>query len=193
MSSTFAPSARTYAHALLEASGGDAAAVLADLESLVRSIEGNPETWTALCAPTASADAQLKAVEAVSSGSTAQANNLLRVLIEHRRLDETPEIVRAFSELVAEQQGELDVDVTTAVEMDETLRSQIEKQLSASTGRDVRLHTSIDPDIVGGLVLSYGDTRLDASVRGRLDQLRLILQRTTATTTAGDDASATEE
>jgi F-type H+-transporting ATPase subunit delta len=81
---------------------------------------------------------------------------------------------------VREQTGELDVHATTAVELSPDLRSRLEQRLGSSTGRKVTLHASVDPTIIGGLVVRHGDTLVDTSLRGRLEQLRLDLARPSA-------------
>jgi F-type H+-transporting ATPase subunit delta len=107
----------------------------------------------------------------------------LATVIEHGRMTELPDIAAAFRELVRELDGQLDVHVTTAVKLTPELRSRIEQQLSKSTGREVTLHTSVDPAIIGGLIVQHGDTLIDTSLRGRLEQLRLAIASGSLTTT----------
>ena len=75
------------------------------------------------------------------------------------------------------REQQLDVHVTSAIELSDDLRAKLKQRLSSTTGKQVRLHASVDPNIIGGLVVRHGDTLVDTSLRGRLDQLRLALSR----------------
>ncbi len=175
--STESPAATTYARALLEASGADAAAVADELDSLVASIAEHADTWHTLIAPELASTTRRAAVDGISSDAKPCTRNLLRVLVDNGRLAELPGVAQAYRELVKHQLGQLDVRITTAVELPDALRGKLEERLSTSTGKQVTLHTSVDPDIIGGLVVQHGDTLIDTSLRSRLDQLRLQLSR----------------
>ncbi|MCW2928271.1 MAG: synthase subunit delta, partial [Thermoleophilia bacterium] len=99
------------------------------------------------------------------------------VLVDNGRLEEATELAAAYRTLVQEREQQLDVHVTSAIELSDELRAKLEQRLSANTGKQVRLHTSVDPNVIGGLVVRHGDTLVDTSLRGRLDQLRLALSR----------------
>ncbi|HUZ30133.1 MAG TPA: ATP synthase F1 subunit delta [Solirubrobacteraceae bacterium] len=98
--------------------------------------------------------------------------NFLEALIERHRM---PVIFRArtqFHALWEDERKLLDVDVTTAVEMDEAAVQSIGQRVQQQTGRTVELSSQVDPDILGGIVLRVGNLILDASIRHRLEQLR---------------------
>jgi F-type H+-transporting ATPase subunit delta len=71
----------------------------------------------------------------------------------------------------------LPVQVTSAVELDEAVTRQIGEEIGRQTGRKVELTTTVDPDVLGGLVLRVGNSILDASIRTRLDRLRKQVAR----------------
>lgn len=171
------PAATTYARALLDASGSDAAAVADELDSLVSSINEHADTWHSLIAPELTSTTRRAAIDGMSSDANPFTRNLLRLLVDNGRLAELPSVAATFRELVKQQLGQLDVSITTAVELPAALRAQLEERLSTSTGKQVTLHTSVDPEIIGGLVVQHGDTLIDTSLRSRLDQLRLRLTR----------------
>jgi ATP synthase F1 delta subunit len=64
------------------------------------------------------------------------------------------------------------VTITSAVELDEDIARRIGEQIGEQTGQRVELTQTVDPDIIGGLVLRVGNSILDASIRNRLDNLR---------------------
>ena len=66
----------------------------------------------------------------------------------------------------------LELELTTAVELSEKEAARVVKQIEEASGRTVEATRTVDPDLIGGLVVQAGSLRLDASVRGRLEQLR---------------------
>ena len=101
-----------------------------------------------------------------------QANNLVRVLIEHRRLPLLPDIYRFFSEAWLDEQGVAVAYVTTAEPVSPDDERAIRTRLAAMTGKQVELQLQVDPDIIGGIVARVGDQLLDGSVRTKLRALR---------------------
>ncbi|HWJ04359.1 MAG TPA: F0F1 ATP synthase subunit delta [Steroidobacteraceae bacterium] len=93
------------------------------------------------------------------------------LLAENGRLDYLPEIAERFEELKAEDQNVADVEVVSAVELDETQRGRIAAAMRTRLRRDVRLHCTVDPSLIGGAVVRSGDTLIDGSVRNRLERL----------------------
>jgi F-type H+-transporting ATPase subunit delta len=164
----------TYARALLEAArdAGDVSEVDSDLGALLQAIESDPSAWQLVTSPTLTAERKLETLQKALSGAHATTLSFMRLLVDYRRLELLPEIVHAFHELAQQSEGKLDVNVTTAIELSSDLRERLEERLSKSTGSEVRLHTSVDPSVIGGLVVQHGDTLVDASLRGRLEQLR---------------------
>ena len=98
--------------------------------------------------------------------------NFLRLLTEKGRVGEIEEIGREFERLSAEEEGVLKVQFTTAVELSDQDAKGIVEQIEEASGRTVEATRSVDPGLVGGIVLQVGSLRLDASVRGRLERLR---------------------
>ena len=98
--------------------------------------------------------------------------NFLELLIEKHRM---PVIFRARAEydrLWEEENKLLPVEITSAVELDQSIVQQLGDRISEQTGRKVELSSRVEPDILGGIVVQVGNSVLDASVRNRLDQLR---------------------
>ncbi|GAB4168479.1 MAG: F0F1 ATP synthase subunit delta [Wenzhouxiangellaceae bacterium] len=101
--------------------------------------------------------------------------NFLEVLIHYRRLELLPEISAQFEELRRERERRLKVEVTSAVALDAEQREQLIERLKQRYDSDIELHASVDPKLLGGMVIRIGDKVIDASVRGRLDQLHRSL------------------
>jgi F-type H+-transporting ATPase subunit delta len=117
-------------------------------------------------------------IDEVLGGADELVRNFMRLVVEKGRAGEVREIAEEFETLVAAEDRVLDVELTTAHELSdgdfERIRSDIEKK----SGRKVQASRTVDPDLIGGIVLQAGSMRLDASVRGRLERLRQQLATT---------------
>ncbi|HEY3492692.1 MAG TPA: F0F1 ATP synthase subunit delta, partial [Solirubrobacterales bacterium] len=82
------------------------------------------------------------------------------------------QIVEEFEAIDDSEQGRLSVELTTAHELDDAETAAIVRQIEQASGRTVDATRSVDPDLIGGLILQAGSLRVDASVRGRLSRLR---------------------
>jgi F-type H+-transporting ATPase subunit delta len=98
--------------------------------------------------------------------------NFLRLTAEKGRIAGIEEIVREFERMVAAEERRLNVELTTAYELSDAEAGEIVEQIEHASGRKVEATRSVDPDLIGGMVLEAGSMRVDASVRGRLERLR---------------------
>jgi F-type H+-transporting ATPase subunit delta len=114
-----------------------------------------------------------KAVE----GADEIVRNFLAVLIENHRMPALMRVRREYERLWQEANQMLPVQVTSAVELDEAVTRQIGEEIGRQTGRKVELTTTVDPDVLGGIVLRVGNSILDASIRTRLERLRKQVAR----------------
>jgi F-type H+-transporting ATPase subunit delta len=103
--------------------------------------------------------------------------NFLAVLIENHRMPALMRVRREYDRLWQEANQLLPVQVTSAVELDEAVTRQIGEEIGRQTGRQVELSTTVDPDVLGGIVLRVGNSILDASIRTRLERLRKQVAR----------------
>jgi ATP synthase F1 delta subunit len=103
--------------------------------------------------------------------------NFLKLLIENHRSPVIFRVRRVVDELWQEENKLLPVQVTSAVELDQATVRQIGDRIAEQTGRRVELSASVEPDILGGLVVRVGNSILDASIRNRLEQLRKQVAR----------------
>lgn len=165
---------RTYARALFEAAQqeGTLAQVRKELADLVAAIDAVPELATVLGNPEVEQQVKAQILGDVLGGGTETSRNFLRLLAEKGRTAELAQIVREFESLVAAEERVLEVELTTAYELSEEDFASIVRQIEQASGRSVTASRSVDPDLIGGLVLQAGSMRIDASVRGRLERLR---------------------
>ena len=95
----------------------------------------------------------------------------LAVLAQNRRLSALPGMIRAFRIIAAAQRGEVTAEVTSAHALTDEQLETLRQKLTAREGRTVKLSHSVDPDLLGGLVVTLGSKRIDGSIRTRLNSL----------------------
>ena len=104
-------------------------------------------------------------------GGNDKGTNFLKLLIENGRVGVLPEIAERFEALRAEVENTVDVVVTSAAELSASQQNEIVTALASRLGREVRLETRIDENLIGGAVIRAGDVVIDGSLRARLDGL----------------------
>ena len=100
----------------------------------------------------------------------------LGVLADNRRLDKIADIVRAFSALAAEHRGETTAEVVSAHPLTTAQVAALKTQLKARVGREVSLDLSVDPTLLGGLVVKIGSQMIDSSIKTRLNTLAHVMK-----------------
>jgi F-type H+-transporting ATPase subunit delta len=108
----------------------------------------------------------------VIEGAEAAVLNFFELLVEKHRMPVIFRIRRTYDELWEHENKLLPVTITSAIELDEDIARRIGDQIGKQTGQRVELTKTVDPDIIGGLVLRVGNSILDASIRNRLETLR---------------------
>lgn len=106
----------------------------------------------------------------------ATGQNLIRLLVEYGRLALLPEIASTFEELKAQDEGTLDAEITSAAKLNDAQVKTLVSRLQIKFGKKVEATVKVDPEIIGGIKIVVGDTVIDASVRGRLQELAYTLK-----------------
>ena len=165
--------ARRYAKAVFELAEneGDVERWGARLAQL-RELFSDPQVKDVLRNPTISTEQR----ESLLAGSPQvlddEGTNLARLLVEAGRTEEAADIEDEFQRLADEAAGRVRATITTAVELKGEDRDRVQKELSRRLNKEVRMTVAVDPRIIGGLKLQYGDRVVDASISSRLQQLR---------------------
>jgi F-type H+-transporting ATPase subunit delta len=102
--------------------------------------------------------------------------NFIKLLITKERFDHIEEIAQAYTELYEKSQGIVEVQVTTAIPLDEDLESKAVRKLEEATGKKIRLKKRIDESIIGGMVVRMENKVIDGSVKYHLEKLRSNLK-----------------
>jgi F-type H+-transporting ATPase subunit delta len=138
----------------------------------VRQLISDPEVAAVLTNPTIATEQRMALISDAPHVFDAEATNLVKLLIESSRVREVDGIEEEFERLADEAAGRVRATVTTAVELSAGDRDRVEVELSKRLGKEIRMKVVVDPRILGGLKLQYGDRLVDASVSTRLQQLR---------------------
>jgi F-type H+-transporting ATPase subunit delta len=138
----------------------------------IRELFGDPGVAAVLSNPTISSERREALVSTSPHLFDQEATNLARLLIESGRIDTVSEIEEEFHALVDEAEGRVRATVTTAIELGEHDRDRVASELSKRLDKQVRLTVVVDPSVIGGMRLQYGDRVVDATVASKLEQLR---------------------
>jgi F-type H+-transporting ATPase subunit delta len=179
-SSSISGVAERYAGSLFELAA-DAKAIgqvetdLASFEALLNSSE---DLVRLIRSPVFSAEEQSKAIGAVleKAGITGLAGNFLRVVANNRRLFAVPAMIKAFRKIAAEARGEIAAEVTSAHALSAAQEAELKATLKSVAGKDVAISVTIDPSMLGGLVVKIGSRQIDTSLKTKLASLKLALK-----------------
>lgn len=165
---------RIYAEALLGAArdAGELAEVREQFAAFAGALETSPELGEMLRNPQIDSHAKRAALESALEGAQESFLNFLRLLAEKNRIGEVEEVHVEWERLLAAEERVLSVELTTAVELSDEDAAAIVGQIEEAAGTRVEASRTVDPDLIGGLVLQAGSLRVDGSVRGRLESLR---------------------
>ena len=165
---------RMYARALYEAAHdqGRVDVVRDQLAELAAALETTPELEAFLANPQLDPGAKASVLEEVTTGADPVVRNFLRVVASKGRAGQLRAIAEEFDAIVDREQGRLKVELTTAYELGDDEAKAIVSKIEQASGRTVEATRTVDPGLIGGVILQAGSLRVDASVRGRLDRLR---------------------
>ncbi|KAH7913888.1 OSCP, subunit 5 of the stator stalk of mitochondrial F1F0 ATP synthase [Hygrophoropsis aurantiaca] len=163
--------------------------VQAELTVISNSIKELPELKAFVSNPTLSAkerNAGLAAIFARAEGTGAKkepvsdiTKNLFAVLSNNGRLGETQGVIEGFNELVSKYKGELEVVVTSAAPLPKDISSRLETVLkqsqAAQQAKTLKITNKVNPSVLGGIVVDFGDKSIDLSVSSRINKLNNLL------------------
>jgi F-type H+-transporting ATPase subunit delta len=166
--------ARVYAEALFEVAKqkGKLDVIREQLGEVADALDRDRELAVFFFSPYFSSAEKRDGIERAISGAEPELVNFLELLVEKHRMPVIFRIRRRFDELWAEERKRLEVTLTSAVELDPEVVERVGAEIERQTDRTVELHSRVDEDVLGGLVLQVGNMVLDASIRNRLEKLR---------------------
>jgi F-type H+-transporting ATPase subunit delta len=166
--------AEVYARALFEvATEHDKLDVVREeLGEFADALADSRELQTFFFSPYFSTEEKKEGLHKAVTGADESVANFLELLLENHRMPVVFRVRRDFDRLWEEENKLLPVQITSAVELDPSVADRIGEEIGRQTGRTVELTSTVDPDVIGGIVLRVGNSILDASIRNRLENLR---------------------
>ena len=143
-----------------------------ELDQFAAALNDHRQMAVFFFSPYFSTDEKKSALKRSVEGAEPIFMNFLEALLEHRRMTAIFRIRAEYEHLWDEENKRLPVQITSAIELDPKTVRSIGDRISERTGQTVELSSTVDPDLIGGIVLRVGNVILDASIRNRLNQLR---------------------
>jgi F-type H+-transporting ATPase subunit delta len=166
--------AQVYARSLFDAAkqAGKLDQLREQLGQFAEAVNENRELQVFFFSPYFSTKEKQDALHRLLVDPDEQLVNFLELLIDNHRMPVIFRIRRTFDQLWEQENRQLPVEITSAIELDESTTDSVAQRIGESTGQRVMLTTRVDPSIIGGIVVRVGNSILDASIRNRLEQLR---------------------
>lgn len=153
-------------------------AVSRDFQALKSMLAESADLARLVRAPVFDRDSQSKGMKALLESMNGDPLTLKFVLLlcAKRRLFLLPAIIRGYGTLVERDKGEIEAEVTSAHTLSDAQVAALKQALKEKLGRDPLLNTSVDPTLLGGLVVKVGSRMIDSSLRSKLNGLRLAMR-----------------
>jgi F-type H+-transporting ATPase subunit delta len=133
-------------------------------------VKADLERFDALVAESADLERLSSVLDRAGIGDLAA--RFLKLVTSNRRLFAVRDMVRGYRELVAEHKGETTAEVTVAEALKDDHVAALRDALKAVSGKDVDLNITVDPAIIGGLVIKLGSRMVDSSLRTKLNSIK---------------------
>jgi F-type H+-transporting ATPase subunit delta len=167
--------AARYAAALFELAKDDKGlkALESDTDALADAIV-NPDLAGVIASPVLGRDEQAGAMAAIAAkmGLSPLMTNTIALMATKRRLFVLPQFVADLRARIATEKGEMTAEVTSATKLTAAQAKKLADTLKAKVGKDVKLHTTVDESLIGGLIVKLGSTMIDTSVKAKLAALQ---------------------
>jgi F-type H+-transporting ATPase subunit delta len=172
--------AARYASALFEVAqdAGSVEAVAGDLDRFDEVVQSSPDLARLIRNPIFTAEEQERAISAILErlGVAGLTRNFIRLVASKRRLFALPDMIRVFRRLVSDSKGIVQAQVVLAERPSDAVMNEITAALREVAKAEVALDVKIDPSLIGGIIVKIGSRMVDASVRTKLNSIRLSLK-----------------
>lgn len=169
-----------YATALFEIArdGGSIDKVEADISAVAAALEASPDLRGMISSPVYSREDQAAAIRALATRMDLGADvaNTLGLMAANRRLFVLPGVIAQLRALIAEHRGEVTAEVRSATPLTDDQTAALAARLKDTVGKDVTLDVTVDPALIGGLVVKVGSRMIDTSIRAKLAALQNVMK-----------------
>ena len=180
--------ARPYAQAIFEvAQENDALDELSGSLAVAKELLADGQVTAFLARPSLNDEERLEFLQglfakasgkdSVFGGGSQHGTNFLKLLLENGRVAALPEMADQFEALKARVENSVDAVITSAAPLSKAQEQEIAGSLKDKLGREVRISTEIDENLIGGAVIRAGDVVIDGSLRARLEGLANVLTK----------------
>jgi F-type H+-transporting ATPase subunit delta len=143
-------------------------------------LSGFPELKKLLTLPTVTAAEKQQIIHSIFGGRVSETTeNFLMVLALKRRVSYFEKITAEYSKRYHRANGLVDADVKTSVELTDAQKQALEKRLSEKYNKKIKLHCTVDPALMGGMVVNVGGRTFDGSVKNKLDEIKQLVNKVT--------------
>jgi F-type H+-transporting ATPase subunit delta len=151
----------------------DPGKVLRESQALIALLGNSQDLREVWAAPSISAEQKRKLLDAIVSreGISREVRNFIAVLIDHGRISFLGPIVKQFERELNERMGFAEAVITSAKQLNQTARQELESQVEKLTGKKVRARYQLNESLLGGAVVRIGSTIYDGSVKGQLERI----------------------
>ncbi|MEL6204895.1 MAG: F0F1 ATP synthase subunit delta [Pseudomonadota bacterium] len=165
-----------YAQALFELSkeAGTLPQLETDTDALADALAASEDLRAVINSPRVTRAEMVGTVQALSGplGLSGMMANTLGLMADKRRLFVLPQFVRSLREMIADEKGEVTAEVTSAAALTDAQAARVTDLLKTRFGKDIKLKTSIDESLIGGLIVKVGSKMIDTSIRAKLANLQ---------------------
>jgi len=149
-----------------------------DLTALSQMLDRSGDLRRVVLSPVITTDDQAKAFNAIlaRAGVAGLVGNFVNLIVRNRRLFALKDMIKAFRALLARERGEVSADVTSAHPLTPEQMQALADTLRTSIGKNVRIDTRVDPNLLGGLVVKVGSRMIDSSLRTKLNNLKVVMR-----------------
>ncbi|WP_180573668.1 F0F1 ATP synthase subunit delta [Agrobacterium vitis] len=172
--------AERYASSLFELAreAGSVDAVAGDLNRFQAMIDESVDLQRLVTSPAFTSEQQAAAIAALCDKAEigGLVGNFLKLVTANRRLFAVPGMIAAFRMIAARHRGELAADVISAHALTPAQETELKEALKSATGKTVTMFVTVDPSLLGGLIVKIGSRQIDTSLRTKLSTLKLALK-----------------
>ena len=172
--------AKRYATALFDLADetDDIPTLEKNVSNLGRSIDESKDLNSLISSPVYSRDQQKNAITAIATkmGLSGIMTNTLSLMAEKRRLFLVPILLRVLNDLIATSKNEITAEVVSARALSKGQLEKLAKSLKTNFGKDVKINTSVDDNLIGGMIVKVGSRMIDTTIHAKLNSLQNIMK-----------------
>ncbi len=149
-----------------------------DLKQIQELLEESSDLSRLIESPVFSRDVKFDAIDSILQKTSFHQNvkNFILLVAKNARLFVLPMIIREFMSLLAIKRGEITAEVKSAVQLSESNLTSLQDILNSAMGKNVNIQTTVDSDLLGGLIVKVGSKMIDASLRTKLNSLTVVMK-----------------